>query len=240
MLLGEALATCPSLRLVEQDPAEAEQAWEEIVCRLEGEGFAVEPAEPGCLYVETRAVERLYGGVEGVLRRAPLPSAPAGMPVRAQPSESSPRSPPRASPARARYRRRERGDAHLPRSAPARRPAARAGGPRRARGARPADGRPPGSVAGCGRCRAPGAGGRQAWHLARGGDRGRVRPRRPAAEIAEYLEFPEPMESAPAGAASTRRAGAQPSGAGGTWSSQGRASGEARWRRLLAAHAHPP
>ena len=70
MLLGEALATCPSLRLVEQDPAEAEQAWEEIVCRLEGEGFAVEPAEPGCLYVETRAVERFYGGVEGVLRRA--------------------------------------------------------------------------------------------------------------------------------------------------------------------------
>ena len=47
MLPGEALATCPSLALVEQDPASAEQAWEEIVRRLEGEGFAVEPAKPG-------------------------------------------------------------------------------------------------------------------------------------------------------------------------------------------------
>ena len=70
MRLGEVLATCPSLMLVEQDPAAAEQAWEEIVRRLEGEGFAVEPVEPGCLYVETRWVERLYGGLEPALRRA--------------------------------------------------------------------------------------------------------------------------------------------------------------------------
>src|SRR5438876_12093281 len=50
MRLGEALGTCPSLELVDQDPAEAEQAWEEIVRRLEDEGFAVEPAGFGCLY----------------------------------------------------------------------------------------------------------------------------------------------------------------------------------------------
>ena len=31
MRLGEALATCPELVLVEQDPAAAEQAWEEIL-----------------------------------------------------------------------------------------------------------------------------------------------------------------------------------------------------------------
>src|SRR5439155_11541676 len=47
MGLGEALATCPALALVEQDPAAAEQAWEEVLRRLEGEGFAVEPHEQG-------------------------------------------------------------------------------------------------------------------------------------------------------------------------------------------------
>jgi protein ImuB len=70
MRLGEALATCPSLVLVEQDPSRAEQAWEEIVRRLEDAGFAVEPVEPGCLYFETRGVERLYGGVAAALKRA--------------------------------------------------------------------------------------------------------------------------------------------------------------------------
>src|SRR5215207_569145 len=34
MRLGEALATCPALALVEPDPAGAEQAWEEIVRRF--------------------------------------------------------------------------------------------------------------------------------------------------------------------------------------------------------------
>src|SRR5438309_6413471 len=70
MRLGEALATCPSLVLVDQDPAAAEEAWEQIVRRLEEHGLAVEPVEPGCLYFETRGVERLYGGVEAALRRA--------------------------------------------------------------------------------------------------------------------------------------------------------------------------
>jgi nucleotidyltransferase/DNA polymerase involved in DNA repair len=61
--LSEALATCPSLELVEQDPASAEQAWEEILRRLEDAGFAVEPAEPGTVYFDSRGVERLYGGL---------------------------------------------------------------------------------------------------------------------------------------------------------------------------------
>ena len=47
MRLGEALATCPQLVLVDPDPAAAEQAWEEIVCSLEDAGFAVEPAALG-------------------------------------------------------------------------------------------------------------------------------------------------------------------------------------------------
>src|SRR5947208_2149041 len=70
MRLGEALATCPSLVLVERDPAGVELAWEEILARLEDAGFAVEPVEPGCLYFDTRGVERLYGGVAPALKRA--------------------------------------------------------------------------------------------------------------------------------------------------------------------------
>jgi protein ImuB len=70
MRLGEALATCPSLVLVDRDPAGVEQEWEAIVVRLEDAGFAVEPVEPGCLYFDTRGVERLYGGVSAALKRA--------------------------------------------------------------------------------------------------------------------------------------------------------------------------
>src|SRR5258705_7015190 len=70
MRLGEGLATCPELVLVEQDPAAAEQAWEEILRRLEDAGFEVDSGDLGCVYFETRGVERLYGGVEAALERA--------------------------------------------------------------------------------------------------------------------------------------------------------------------------
>jgi nucleotidyltransferase/DNA polymerase involved in DNA repair len=70
MRLGEALATCPQLVLVEQDPATVEQSWEEILRRLEDSGFSVEPIQPGTVYFETRGVERLYGGLEPALKRA--------------------------------------------------------------------------------------------------------------------------------------------------------------------------
>src|SRR3954462_10954865 len=70
MRLGEALATCPGLVLVDRDPAGAEEEWEAIQRRLEDAGYAVEPEEPGCLLFETRGVERLYGGVEKALERA--------------------------------------------------------------------------------------------------------------------------------------------------------------------------
>ena len=70
MRLGEALATCPQLELVEQDPATVEQAWEEILRRLEDAGFAVESAEAGTVFFETKGVERLYGGLEPALKRA--------------------------------------------------------------------------------------------------------------------------------------------------------------------------
>jgi nucleotidyltransferase/DNA polymerase involved in DNA repair len=70
MRLGEALAMCPELELVEQDPATAEQAWEEILRRLEDAGFGVESAEPGTVFFESKGVERLYGGLEPALKRA--------------------------------------------------------------------------------------------------------------------------------------------------------------------------
>jgi nucleotidyltransferase/DNA polymerase involved in DNA repair len=70
MRMGEALATCPKLVLVEPDPASAERDWEEIVRSLEDSGFAVESAGLGTAYFDTRGVERLYGGLESALKRA--------------------------------------------------------------------------------------------------------------------------------------------------------------------------
>jgi protein ImuB len=70
MRMGEALATCPELVLVDRDPARAEQEWEGLLRRLEDAGLSVEPAERGTVYFETRGVERLYGGVEKALLRA--------------------------------------------------------------------------------------------------------------------------------------------------------------------------
>lgn len=70
MHVSEALAACPSLVLVENDPAGVEERWEEILRRLEDAGLAVEPVEPGCLYFRTEGVERLAGGLRPVLQRA--------------------------------------------------------------------------------------------------------------------------------------------------------------------------
>jgi len=70
MRLGEALATCPSLVLVDRDPAAVEREWEGVLRRLEDAGFSVEPVEQGAVVFETRGVERLYGGVQPALERA--------------------------------------------------------------------------------------------------------------------------------------------------------------------------
>jgi protein ImuB len=70
MRLGEALATCPELELVERDPAAVEREWEGVLRRLEDAGFAVDPVEHGAVAFETRGVERLYGGIQPALQRA--------------------------------------------------------------------------------------------------------------------------------------------------------------------------
>ena len=70
MRLGEALAMCPQLELVDQDPATAEQAWEEILRRLEDAGFAVEPGEPGTL--DQKIYVRGIGTVKETTLKGPL------------------------------------------------------------------------------------------------------------------------------------------------------------------------
>ena len=69
--LGEALARCPTLRLVTPDPAGVADAWERVVAALEGVGAAVECEKPGIAWFEERGLRRLHGGsVESVIAKA--------------------------------------------------------------------------------------------------------------------------------------------------------------------------
>jgi protein ImuB len=70
MGLGEALARCPRLALIPPDPAGVADTWERLLVRLESIGAAVEPERPGLVCFEARGLERLHGGVEGVLAAA--------------------------------------------------------------------------------------------------------------------------------------------------------------------------
>jgi protein ImuB len=67
MRLGEALARCPQLTLVPPDPAGVADHWERLLVRLESMGAAVEPERPGLACFDAHGLERLYGGVDGVL-----------------------------------------------------------------------------------------------------------------------------------------------------------------------------
>jgi len=192
MRLGEALATCPSLQLVDQDPAAAEEAWEQVVRRLEDSGFAVETATLGCAYFETRGVERLYGGLEPALRRA-LKAVGPGWDVRVGAAKRR-----FAALAAANVARPGQvlvvSDDHareflaplpltlLPLEAGRREELRELGITKVGQLA----GLPGGAVA-----ERLGPDGRRAWSLARGGSSRRVRGRKPAAELLETLEFPE-------------------------------------------------
>lgn len=68
MRLGEALARCPALALVPSDPVAVNDAWEEVLGRLESVGAAVEPAAPGLACFDARGLRRLHGGsLDGVV-----------------------------------------------------------------------------------------------------------------------------------------------------------------------------
>ncbi len=192
MRLGEALATCPGLVLVEQDPAAVELAWEEVLRALEDSGFAVDSAEPGCVYFETRGVERLYGGLEGALKRA-LAAVGTAWDARVGAAERRFAALAAATVARAGQalivsdERVPEFLAPLPLEVvpmdPRRRSELRELGVKKIG---QLAGLPGGAVA-----ERLGPDGRRAWGLARGGKPARVRGRRPPAEIVEALEFPE-------------------------------------------------
>jgi nucleotidyltransferase/DNA polymerase involved in DNA repair len=196
MLLSEALATCPRLELVEQDPAGVEDAWEAVLRRLEEAGFAVEPAEPGCVYFETRGVERLAGGLAQALRRAlEAVGEEWGARVGAASRRFAALAAATVAPA-GRALVIDDGEAHLfleplpldllPLSPERREELSELGVRRLGELAR----LPMAAVAD-----RLGADGAEAWQLARGEGKGNasVEPRRPPAEIAETLSFPEPV-----------------------------------------------
>ena len=192
MRLGEALATCPELVLVEQDPAAAEQAWEEILQRLEDSGFAVEPVEPGCAYFETAGVERLYGGLEPALKRA-LSAVGEPWDARAGAADRRFAALAAASVARAGQalivsdRSAREFLAPLPLTLlPLERERYEELEELGVRKLGQLAGLPGGAVA-----ERLGPDGRRAWSLARGEVDGRVRPRRAPVQIDEVLEFPE-------------------------------------------------
>jgi protein ImuB len=69
--LGEALARCPTLRLVAPDPAGVADEWDRLLTALEGIGAAVEPGRPGLAWFDAKGLKNLYGGtVEGVIAAA--------------------------------------------------------------------------------------------------------------------------------------------------------------------------
>jgi protein ImuB len=194
MRLSEALATCPDLHLVEQDPAAVEAEWELILRRLEEAGLAVEPAEPGCAYFETRGIERLAGGVRAAVQRA-LDAVGAawepriGVAARRFGALAAANV---AAPGRALLV----DDAEtelfleplplhlLPLSPERREELSELGVKKLGELAR----FPRNAVAD-----RLGVDGADAWRLARGEDDDRVAPRKPPAELAETLEFPEPL-----------------------------------------------
>jgi protein ImuB len=66
--LGEALARCPTLRLVAPDPAGVADAWDAHVRALEDIGAAVEPGAPGTAFFGAGGLRTLHGGaLEDVL-----------------------------------------------------------------------------------------------------------------------------------------------------------------------------
>jgi nucleotidyltransferase/DNA polymerase involved in DNA repair len=192
MRLGEALAMCPELELMEQDPATAEQSWEEILRRLEDAGFQVEPVEPGTVYFETKGVERLYGGLEPALKRA-LAAVGTIWDARAGAADRRFAALAAANVARAGQALIVSDDrtrsflAPLPLTLlPLERERYEQLEELGVKTIGQLAGLPGGAVA-----ERLGPAGRHAWSLARGEQDGRVAPRRPASALHETLEFPE-------------------------------------------------
>jgi protein ImuB len=69
--LGEALARCPTLRLVAPDPAGVADEWDRLLRALEGIGAAVESGPPGVSWFDAQGLRTIHGGrVEDVAAAA--------------------------------------------------------------------------------------------------------------------------------------------------------------------------
>jgi len=65
--LGEALARCPTLKLVSPDPAGVADQWDRVLAALEGIGAAVESERAGVACFDASGLLNLHGGLDGVL-----------------------------------------------------------------------------------------------------------------------------------------------------------------------------
>lgn len=70
MGIGEAVDICPDLVLVTPDPTRAGQIWEAVLTRIEAVGAAVESERDGEAFFDATGIERLHGGLEGVIDAA--------------------------------------------------------------------------------------------------------------------------------------------------------------------------
>jgi protein ImuB len=67
MRLGEALARCPELVLVPDDPVGVAHAWEKALVALEGIGAQVQAPRPGLAFFDEGGLRSLYRDHGGVL-----------------------------------------------------------------------------------------------------------------------------------------------------------------------------
>ena len=68
-LISEAVGLCPSLTILEPDPAHYDATVEEMVEAISGVSPVVEPAEHGRVFVGMDGLQRLYGAPEAQVRR---------------------------------------------------------------------------------------------------------------------------------------------------------------------------
>lgn len=203
--LGEALARCPSLELVPPDPAAVADAHERLLRGLEGIGAAVEPGEPGIACFSSDGLERLHGGLEGVLRhtRSVLPVGADGR-VGAAPSRwAALQAAHQAAPGRPLVVGPDDLAGFLAPLPVDRLPL----DPRVIADLEGLGLRTVGAVAGLPRAAALerlGFSGAAAWRLARGGDDRPLRPRVPPEVLEARITFPDPVGTLPALEAAAR------------------------------------
>jgi protein ImuB len=204
--VGEALARCPHLELVVPDPGAAEHAAEEVTERLEAIGAAVQPGyAPGSWTFDSWGLERLHGGLQGVLRhvRAALPVGADGR-IGVAPTPFAAQQAAREAPPRTPLVIAADEVAGFLALLPADR--------------LPLDPKALAELAGLGLAtigqvadlpRAAvldrlGLPGLRAWRCARGGDDEALRPRRPTEPLEAAFHFPEPVGALPALEAAAR------------------------------------